>query len=192
MIIRTMLSAEPHVLSMELGYLQILMNMERFPGYHAEHKLIQYISDQRYDGTHAPEYEDIASRRGLEIVYQHYIEEEGGIKIPLSEIEASDIASKARIGDKISRRAMQTHYQFLMRAAKAVVTTLSCDSVLLALDNQVKNDWFVRSITDDLQSEFTHFIRPEWIDNIRVYGQTKHQNFNIHGTAYVAGSKLKK
>jgi glucokinase len=192
MIMRTMLSPEPHVLATELGHLQIPMNMERFPGYHAEHKLIQYISDHRYDGTHAPEYEDVASGRGLQVVYQHYIQEEGGIEIPLDEIKASEIAEKARRGDKISRRAMQTHYQFLMRAAKAVATTLSCDSVLLALDNQVKNDWFVRSIADDLHAEFSHFIRPDWVDNIRVYGQTKHQNFNIHGTAYVAGSKLKK
>ena len=76
-----------------------------------------------------------------------------------------------------------------MRAAKGIATSLSCDSVVLALDNQVKNAWFVEAIADTLHDEFYHFIRPDWMKGIRVYTQTEVLNFNILGTSYMA-SKL--
>jgi hypothetical protein len=56
---------------------------------------------------------------------------------------------------------MLSHYEFLLQVAKAVVTGLSCDSVLLSLDNQVKNDWFVQKVKGDLHKEFYNFIRPD-------------------------------
>ena len=108
------------------------------------------------------------------------------VKIPLDQIEGGEIAQDARRGDRIARQALMIHYKMFLRAAKAVATTLSCDSVLMALDNQVKNIWFVRSAVEELKDEFYTFIRPDWMKNIRVYTQTKVLNFNLLGMDYMA------
>jgi glucokinase len=73
-----------------------------------------------------------------------------------------------------------------LRGAKAIATSMCCDSVVLALDNQVKNSMFVTEISEDLKNEFYHFIRPEWMKGIRVYTQKKFLNFNVLGTDYMA------
>lgn len=181
----------PYVIATELGHLQIPMIRGKSPKYESEFNLIQFISDEMYEGKQAPEFEDIASGRGLSLVYQYYVLKETGTKIAQAQINSSEVASKAEKGDKIALQSMLTHYQFLLRAAKSVATSLSCDSVLLALDNQVKNDWFVQKTKDELHSEFYNFIRPDWMKNIRVYTQTKNQNFNLLGTGLLADSLLK-
>lgn len=185
-IIQTPLLKGPFVLATELGHLQIPQNGQKFSGYDAEAKLIQHLSDHYYNGTQAPEFEDAASGRGLDLLYQHYFLQDSGKKLPLDQIDAGDVASKAQKGDKVARQSLLAHYQIFLRSAKQVAISLSCDSVLLALDNQVKNDWFVRSVLPELKDEFYHFIRPDWLKNTRVYGQVKVLNFNLLGTVYMS------
>lgn len=189
-ILKTPIVDRHYVLSSELGHLQIPVNCEKHEKSEIETKLLQYISDHYYGGSHAIEFEDIASGRGLQLVYQFFHFEKTGQKLPIEQIDAGEVAKLAQKGDKVARTALATHYQFFLRSAKNISTSLCCDSVLLALDNQVKNDWFVRSILDELQDEFYHFIRPDWMKNIRVYGQTKTLNFNILGTTYMAKSMV--
>ena len=186
LIVKTPLLKAPLVLPSELGHLQIPTVCDKHKNSAEENKMIQYISDHYYNGRQMPEFEDIASGRGLCLVYQYLYDKYHQIKIPLDEIDAGDIAQNARQGDKIAREALMVHYTMFMRAAKAVATTLCCDSVLMALDNQVKNIWFVRSANQELKDEFYTFIRPDWMKNIRVYTQTKVLNFNILGTDYMA------
>jgi glucokinase len=97
------------------------------------------------------------------------------------------IATNAKNGsDKNARLALLWHYKMFLRGAKAIATAMCCDSVVLALDNQVKNSWFVNEISEDLKDEFYDFIRPEWMKGIRVYAQKKILNFNVIGTDYMA------
>jgi glucokinase len=186
LIVKTPLLKKPLVLPTELGHLQIPTVCRNHRNAMQESQMIQYISDHYYNGRQMPEFEDIASGRGLCLVYQYLYDKFHQVKIPLDQIDAGDIAQKARQGDKIAREALMNHYIMFMRAAKAVATTLSCDSVLMALDNQVKNIWFVRSANQELKDELYTFIRPDWLKNIRVYTQTKVLNFNILGTDYMA------
>nr|AGM32871.1 glucokinase 1 [Coptotermes formosanus] len=192
LIERTPLLKLPYVFATELGHLQTSINMMESPQHDSEFHLTQYISDMMYDGKQAPEFEDIASGRGIPVVYQYYYNQITGKKIPLNEINAEEIASHAKNGDRIAYKTMLTHHQFLMRAAKAVVTSLSCENVLLALDNQVKNDWFVQREKDRLADEFFNFIRPDWMKKIHVYTQRKLQNFTLRGTVWLANTRLNK
>lgn len=186
LIVKTPIVPQPLVVPSELGHLQIPTVCFRHKEYLNEQQLIQFVSDHHYNGRQAPEFEDIASGRGLCLAYQFEYDRINQVKIPLDQIDAGEIAQLAQKGDKVARKALLYHYLYFMRAAKAVATTLSCDSVLMALDNQVKNDWFVRSAFDELREEFYHFIRPDWMKSIRVYTQTKTLNFNILGTDYMA------
>ena len=186
LIVKTPLLEKPLVLPSELGHLQIPIVCENHKNAAEEKRMIQFVSEHYYNGRQMPEFEDIASGRGLCLVYQYLYDKEHQVKIPLDEISAGDIAQNAREGDKISREALLRHYTLFVRAAKAVATTLNCDSVLMALDNQVKNVWFVRSAVEDLKDEFYTFIRPDWMKNIRCYTQTKVLNFNLLGMDYMA------
>jgi hypothetical protein len=152
---------------------------------------MEYISDEKYEGKQIPKYEDIASEKGIALVYQYYCYKETGVKMELSEIKFEDVLLKARNGDKIAYQTMLAHYQFLIRAAKAVSTSFGCDSVILASDNQVKNDWFVQRVKNELHAEFHQFTRPDLMKNIRVYTQAEFQNFNLLGTGLLASSLLK-
>jgi len=186
LIVKTPLLKQPLVVPTELGHLQIPSVCARHPGAKDEYDVLQFVSDHYYGGRQMPEFEDISSGRGLCLVWQYFNMKASGIKVPLDQISAGEIASAAQNGDKVARDALLQHYTMFMRSAKSISTSLSCDSVVMALDNQVKNMWFVRSAIDQLHDEFYHFIRPDWMKNIRVYTQTKVLNFNILGTDYMA------
>jgi len=178
--------SQPLVLPTELGHLQIAADGKKFAQSEIEYQLIQHVSDYYYDGTHAPEYEDICSGRGLCLTYQFMKQKFDNEKIPIEKIDAGNVAELARQGDKAARQALTWHYILFLRAAKAVATSLTCDSVVMALDNQVKNSWFVSAISDQLKDEFYHWIRPDWLTGIRVYTQKEVLNFNLLGTDYMA------
>jgi glucokinase len=187
LIVKSGMLAVPLVLPTECGHLQVAPNCDEHPDAKLEHDLLQHISNHYYKGTQQPEYEDLASGRGLPLVYQFFAKREKGECLPADSIDAGVVARGAeKGGDPIARLALLWHYKLFLRAAKAVATAMCCDSVVLALDNQVKNAWFVEEISDDLKQEFYHFIRPEWMSGIRVYAQTKLLNFNVIGTDYMA------
>lgn len=170
----------------ECGHLQIASVCDKDPHYKEDSELIQFISDHYYKGVQMPEYEDISSGRGFCLTYQFLKMKESGKKPELSKIDAGEVAQMAQKGDAVAKKAMLYHYKFFMRACKAVATSLSCDSVVLALDNQVKNAWFFNSVAKEMHDEFYDFIRPTWMEGIRVYAQKEILNFNIIGTAFMA------
>lgn len=186
LIVKNPMTSEPIVLPTELGHLQIPSVCCAHPNCELEKALVQHISEHYYAGEKCPEYEDISSGRGLELAYQYFNLVETGKKVPLEQISAGNIATLAQEGDAVARNSLLWHYKMFIRSAKSIATSLSCDSVILALDNQVKNDWFVKSVEKELGEEFYQFIRPDWMNNIRAYSQTKILNFNILGTDYMA------
>lgn len=107
-------------------------------------------------------------------------------------IDPGKVAVDAKNGDKTARDALFWCYKMLIRLAKQIGISLQCNSIILALDNQVKNASFVDSISDQLKDEFYNFIRPDWMNGIRVYSQIKKLNFNILGSDYVANKKAQK
>lgn len=192
LIVKTELLDEPLVLPTECGHLQIPVVCKADPTSTAEYEMIQHVSQHYYGGSQTPEYEDIASGRGLCLAYQFLKMKATNERIPLERINAGDIAEQARLGDKIAKEALTWHYKIFMRSVKAVLTSLNCDSAVLALDNQVKNSWFVSAIADTLHDEFFNFIRPDWVKNKRVYTQKQILNFNILGTDYMAHKLARK
>jgi glucokinase len=187
LIVKSGMLTVPLVLPTECGHIQIPPNCDEHPDSGLEHDLLQHISNHYYNGTQQPEYEDIASGRGLPLVYQFFVERETGEHITVESLDAGVIATKAKNGsDDVARLALLWHYKMFLRGAKAIATAMCCDSVVLALDNQVKNSWFVNEISEDLKDEFYHFIRPEWMKGIRVYAQKQLLNFNVIGTDYMA------
>ena len=185
-ILHTPLIPDPIVMPTELGHIQISVACDHDPNHQIEHDLIQHVSNHYHAGKQAPEYEDIASGRGLSLTYQYFMIKRQGKKIPVENINAGDVAKSAKEGDPVAREALKWHYLIFMRAAKTIATSLSCETILLALDNQVKNAWFVQAIADELKDEFNNFIRPDLVKGIRVYAQTETLNFNILGTTYMA------
>ncbi|OHT05367.1 Glucokinase 1 [Tritrichomonas foetus] len=186
MIVKTPLLKESLVLPCELGHLQVPSVCNKDPNCEEEYALIQHVSNHYYGGTQMPEYEDFSSGRGIALCYQFFLKRDKNERVPVEQINAGDVAEKARTGDKTARSAMLWCYKLFLRCCKEVATSLCCDSVLMALDNQVKNAWFVDAISDVLKEEFYNFIRPDWLKGIRVYTQIENLNFNILGTDYMA------
>jgi glucokinase len=186
LIVRTPMLKDPLVLPTELGHLQMPLVMAGDPNEAEEHELVQFVSDFYYQGTMSPEFEDIASARGLRLAYQFFYKKANGELIDYDTIDAGVIAQKAQAGDPVALEALTWHYKLFIRSAKAIAATLTVDSVVLALDNQVKNGWFVLQAADKLKDEFYTFNRPEWLKGVRVYTQTRLLNFNVLGTDYIA------
>jgi glucokinase len=192
LIIKCPMLPEPVVLPTEIGHIQIPPVCENDPAYALEHDLIQHISNHYYMGKQMPEYEDIASGRGLCLAYQFFKRRFEREHVPFERIDAGKVAEMAKQGNRTAREALLWHYRLFIRAAKAVGTALCCDSLLLALDNQVKNQWFVASVSERLREEFYTFIRPDWMKGIRVYSQKQLLNFNVLGADYMAHSLAKR
>ena len=186
MVLKTPLLTKPLVVPTEWGHMQIPLVCKEDANCQFEQDLIQHVSNHYHKGTQAPEFEDISSGRGLCLVYQFFKQKYDGEKLEYSAIDAGNVAGKAKEGEKAARDALLWHYLMFMRAAKNMATSLTCESIVLALDNQVKNAWFVAEVEKQLETEFYNYIRPDWMTNIRVYAQTEILNFNILGTSYMA------
>jgi glucokinase len=186
LIVKSPMIDEPLVLPTEVGHIQIPIVCDKDPASALEHDLVQHISDHYYGGAETPEYEDISSGRGLCLAFQFFKHRNEKEHIPIERLDAGEIAESARQGNRTAKEALLWHYKIFLRAAKAVGTSLICDSLVLALDNQVKNSWFVSAVANKLRDEFYNFIRPDWMKGIRVYAQKEILNFNILGTDYMA------
>lgn len=186
LIVRNQLLKKPFVFPCELGHVQIPTVCLKDPKSKEEYELLQHVSDFYYNGKQMPEFEDITSGRGLRLCYQFFLKKNDNIHKDFNVIDAGKIAKMAHDGDKTAKDALFWCYKMYMRLAKQIATSLQCDSILMALDNQVKDYKFVDSISDSLKEEFYNFIRPDWLSNVRVYSQTKKLNFNILGCDYKA------
>jgi len=179
----------PAVLSTEAGYLQANSVLNNHQNQSVEKNLVQFMSDYYYNGFLMPGYEDFSSGRGLCVTYQYL---SGNIASSVSKNcqanhpNAAEIAEMAKNGDRIAIESMKTHYLLFTRCAKAIATTMQCESVVMALSNQVSNNWFVNTIIEDMKKEFFDTTKPEWLNRTRVYSQKKDLNFNMIGTTYMA------
>jgi glucokinase len=115
------------------------------------------------------------------------VEAAKGQKLDFDELDGAEIAEMSRNGDELAKEAVTLQHLYLVRAAKIASTALGCESILFALDNAVTNNYILHERSDRFKNEFYDFIRPEWMDPIRVFAQVKKLNFNLMGTAYVAG-----
>lgn len=186
LVVKTPLLKDPLVLPCELGHVQVPTVCDKDPGSKEEHELIQHVSEHYYGGAQTPEFEDLSSGRGIQLCYQFFLKRDEGVFKAVEEIDAGEVAVKAHDGDKTAKNALLWCYKLFLRLAKQTATSLQCDSIVMALDNQVKNAWFVEAVSDQLKEEFYNFIRPDWMKGIRVYSQTETLNFNILGNDYMA------
>ncbi|OHS96949.1 putative glucokinase 2 [Tritrichomonas foetus] len=173
--------AETTVLPAELGHLQVNAICSQHPDYEIEQKLIQHVSNHYYKGRQCPEYEDFCSGRGIQLNYQFFYLQETGKLLDFDEIDAGEVAKKAKEGEKAAKEAMTWCYKLLLREARNLAITFVCDSIVFALDNQVRNKWFVDEIETLLKDEFYDYLRPDWIAETRIYTQTEILNFNVLG-----------
>ena len=184
LILKSQFIEKPIVLPTELGHLQIPIVCSG-PNHKEEQEMAEALSKEFYDGKLTPEFEDLCSGKGLSFAYKYLLKKEKG-SASEEEADPPKIAEKAQKGDKIARDAMLWHYKMFARSAKVVATSLSCSSLVMALDNQVKNSWFISQVAKELEAEFYSFTRPEWIQNVKCYTQKEVLNFNILGADYMA------
>ena len=175
---------QPIVISTELGYLQVATVLKNHEKYKEEQKLVKHTSDYYYGNVQMPCYEDFASARGICTTYQMFSKE--------NDITASKIAYLAQKGEEGAYNSLKSHYLFFTRLAKSVAISLKCDSIVMALSNQVSNDWFIQKITKEMKEEFFDSTKPEWIKDVRVFSQIKEMNFNLLGASYLAQRAITK
>lgn len=186
LIVKNQMFKKPFVLPCELGHVQIPTVCQKDPGSKEEYELLQHVSNFYYKGKQMPEFEDLTSGRGLRLCYQFFLEKVEKVHKKFEEIDAGEVARLAHKGDKTAKTALLWGYKLYLRLAKLIGTSLQCDSIIMALDNQVKDSEFVDGISNIIKSEFYNYIRPDWMSNIRVYSQIKSLNFNILGCDYKA------
>jgi hypothetical protein len=95
-------------------------------------------------------------------------------------------------GDEHCYNAKLVYYRYLMKAAQNIVVMTQCKGVFLAGDNQCFDSEFFKIIAEKLKNEFESFTKPDWVNNIVFYRQTKPFNFNLQGTLYFLQKKISK
>jgi glucokinase len=140
-------------------------------------ELFEWASKAAYDGRFGPVYEDLASGHGLVTIYDFLNKKEMGM-------QAAEIAAEAKKGEAKALRAMGLHYEYFTRCAKAMAVGLNCDSVVMALTNQVSNRWLVQKVRPSLANIFATGTKPK--PDVGVFGQMKDYNFNLAGASYMA------
>lgn len=192
LIVKTPLFKRKIVVPTELGHLELPIVGHKHPNYPFEKELVQYISNQHYDGELAIEFEDVVSGKGLCNVYQFLMNKSIGKKIPLSELEGGEIAKLASKKDPLAYKALVLFNQMVIRSAKTISTTMNCDSVILTSNNQVSNHYVIKENYDLMKNEFYSFIRPDWMKTITIFTQIKNMNFSLFGTSSIAHDLGKK
>jgi glucokinase len=144
------------------------------PDSRSESLLFTWAS-KAYGGKFGPIYEDMASGHGLVSVYNFLNNREVGR-------DAGEIAEKAKKGEKTALQAMKLHYEYFTKCARAVAVALKCDSVAMALANQVSNKWLVQQIKEDLDKVLNNDLNVK----VGLFSQIQDYNFNLAGATYMA------
>lgn len=172
-IVNNPLTPKPVVVATELGHLQIPSILPE------EKKLIQHLSNCSYKGIHALEFEDIVSGKGLSNIYDYYSH---------VRTSPSEIILKAKKGDQNALKAMSITYQNFMKAIKVIGVCTSVDTIFIGRNLKKGDSWYMEKIDHLLKKEFYSFNRPEWMNTIQVYMQTKECNLSLLGTSFMAHS----
>ena len=178
-VVRERETRVPLVISAEPGWLLSAHLGPCHEQYAENSGILRLGSMEDTKGRWAPKYEDMASGHGLVMDYEFLL----GKKVNLTGV---DIAEKAKAGDATARRAMVMHYIYFTKCAKNWAMPMKCDSIVMALSNQVTNRWLVQQIKEEMEKELHDSTRPEWTKDIAIFAQMKECNFNIVGTTYMA------
>lgn len=182
-ILKDPIIGQPYVMATEMGYLQIPTIYKAHENFDYERKIVQYLSDYWYDGATCPGYEDLASARAIRALHKYWV--------PSSDVDAATVSNLAKKGDKKAYAAMLQHYIYYTRLARAFALTMKCDSIVMALSNQVNNDYMIKDNTDKLKAEFFDGTRSDWIKDTTVWSQNTDYNFNLYGATYLAHLQMK-
>ncbi|KAK8893107.1 hypothetical protein M9Y10_021522 [Tritrichomonas musculus] len=167
------------VIPTESGFLLAAPRGEKHSTYKEDVGNINYVGDHYYKGQHAPCFEDLASGRGLPLDYDFLTGQPNNW-------DALKIVNAAKSGDEKAKLAMQNHYKYFLRVAKSVACGMHCNSVVMALSNQVANKWLIEQIVPSLEAEFKDTSEWKAVQDISVYSQTTEINVNMIGTNYMA------
>ena len=192
LIVQTPLFHRKIVVPTELGHLELPIVGHKHVNHKLEKDLVKHISNQNYDGELAVEFEDVASGKGLCNIYQFLYHNTNGKLLDFSTLDGGKIAQMAKDKDPVAYKALTMYNQMVIRAAKSISTAMNCDSVILASDSQVFNNFIIKENYDTMKNEFYEFIRPNWLNTITVFTQKEKMNFNLCGTSHMAHTLAKK
>lgn len=171
------------VVPCEYGHSKVPPRGSAQPDAALETKLLEWLSGELYAGKHAIEYEDIVSGRGIVWCYRFLLH--AGWAGDASRT-AADIAKAAATDDATCKRALQWHYEYLLRCCGQIAIGTQAKGVLLCGDNQFNNGAFIASHIAPLRLAFADTAKHDWLDDVTVLGQKQSLNANLLGCARVA------
>mmetsp|Transcript_4104 Transcript_4104/g.6162 ORF Transcript_4104/g.6162 Transcript_4104/m.6162 type:complete len:407 (-) Transcript_4104:56-1276(-) len=186
------------VVALEAGHTVVHPMGPRDKNYAKEKDMIEWIAGREYNGRMSIEYEDIICGQGVVNIYQWLCAR--GMK-PTLPAEANnklidaqyvvDHAFSKRVQYPQAVKALYYHYRYLARFSANLGIATQVDGIFWAGTNQVINDAFIRQRADKLRNDFFKHPKGDWLQDVGVFGQTKHLNINILGTIHIAKTRSK-
>jgi glucokinase len=167
----------PIVLPTEMGWCLAAGVGPKHPRHGEVTGLLEFAS-KAYKGLSSPIYEDMASGHGLILDYEFLTGRR--------EADAKDIVRRTIQGDASCHKAMTMNYRWFTKCAQQLAIGMGCDSILMALADQVANRWFIQKIKGKLQQQLNDGTRPDWTRRMGLFGQIQDCNFNLSGATYIA------
>ena len=140
---------------------------------------------------HPPEYDDTCSGRGLEFIYNQYLNK-GNTSLP-----APSISKLAREqGEPKAVKAFTIMYSLLMNLASNLSMGFVPLTVVIAGDNAVRHSFFlgkssnVKLLHDEFLSHTTE--RMGFMSKVQCLRQQKEMNLNLIGAAFEASNRVQK
>ncbi|KAH0795908.1 putative glucokinase 2 [Histomonas meleagridis] len=167
------------VVSSEAGHAQCYISLPSSPKYAKECELIRFVSHKLHGGSHQPEWEDMCSFRGGELIYQF-------VKPETAPIGYNQIRELAIGGDHAALKAFKIHYKFIMRAIQSMVLGVRCKKVFIISEAQVKNSVLMKQFSDKLKRTFQDHPRSDWLKKVTIYGQVINSQFGLSGGLFLS------
>ena len=187
------------VISSEWGHSVLQLCGPEEPQYEEELELFNFIRSKK--GA-AAEWEDVCSRRGLQICYdfelwkklnennqqnlRHFSSHKNSIELnQIKEIEKDP-------NNPIAKKALETHFKFIMRFARTCAVGFKCKSVFISYN--ILNDglkYFQKNLAI-CRDEFMHFTKSEWVSNVLVFFQNSDRDYSALGALFHAFNELAK
>ena len=173
------------VVSSEAGHSQVYLCSESDPMYETELEFVRFLSRKMHGGSHAPEWEELCSIHGLEIVYR-FLKQRADVKLDVWP-KIDGIRRMALAGeDPDALMAYRIHYRMILRAAQQIALGIHCQRVFLISDHHVRNMEVIKRFSDELRMVFEDHPRSEWLKRIAVYGQTSSSQFGLSGGLFLS------
>ena len=152
-----------------------------------DREFLDFLGEKLYGKGQLPEYEDIVGGRGLVSCYDWELGKVGrGGEVK----EPAEVAKKAAGGCEMAKRALFTHYKYLIRLASDLSMGFVLGGVVIAGDNIMHNEAFVAdaAVTEALKKAFLSHTMERFGFQSRsdVIRQTKSLSLNLEGAFYKA------